>query len=95
MDYDVVPNDKSILLALRDAAKIERDANIRNQMKATADSLDVEIRNLCRTPTPAVMRRINGEWVLAIHYLSIAKGGPDNGPNKAGMAEGALLTVAA
>jgi hypothetical protein len=78
LQNDIVQDDASILLALRDAVKIERDGLIRHQMKTTADAIQDLTKALAANPTPYFMRALNCMWVRGIHYLTIARGGPTN-----------------
>jgi hypothetical protein len=81
LQNDIVADDECILLVLRNAVKVERDGLIRTMLKSTADGLQQQIKLLGEKPTPHLMRTVNCLWIRAIHYLSIAKGGPkDDGP---------------
>jgi hypothetical protein len=64
--------DKSLLLQLRDAAKVERDELTRFNMRTVADDLSVAIRAFQTTPTGTNLTTLQGLWVRGIRVLSFA-----------------------
>lgn len=88
--------DTSILLTLRDAAKVERDELVRFNLKLIADELADALKANADDPTPANMIKLNGKWAQGMRMLDFAgrRNGAPTG-NGAGLKEGALLQVAA
>lgn len=84
--------DQTILLRLRNQAKVESDVSRREYCQDTADQLQEMIELLWRRPTDEVMITLNGLWVRADRLLggSGIKGGGSSG---GAMAEGARLAA--
>lgn len=83
--------NESLLLKLRDAARIEKDELIRFNLKLIADQLDEAIRDFTKVPTGDNLTAVNGYWSHGLRMLSFA--GKRNGPGGAGggLKEGAKL----
>jgi hypothetical protein len=84
--------DKTLLLQLREAARVERDKLIQFNLKLIADELDRDIAAFAKNPTAAALTAVNGKWAQAMRTLSFAGQRNTPGGNGAGLKEGALLT---
>jgi len=69
MTYD---SKKSLLLQLRDAAKVERDELTRFNMRTAADELDVALRAFKDAPNGSNLAIINGLWARGVRVLGFA-----------------------
>lgn len=59
----------SFLFQLRDLARTEPNARMRNLLKGAADKLDLALKQAVLMPTRAAMQDLNGCWAFAERVL--------------------------
>lgn len=70
--------EKSLVLQLRDAAKLEIDELKKFKMRDAADRIQAATNIFAGAPTSEHLRVLNGAWVSGIRALNLAT--PINGP---------------
>lgn len=65
-------DDVSLLLQLRNAAKVERDELIKFKMRRAADDLDVALKTFTIAPNGANLLAVNGLWASGVRVLGFA-----------------------
>ena len=85
----------TLLLKLREAARVERDKLIQFNLRLVADELDKAIRAFAADPTATALSFVNGHWANGTRLLTFATTRGDGGSTGAGLKEGAQLAVAA
>lgn len=70
--------EKSLVLQLRDAAKLEIDELKKFKMRDAADRIQIATEAFSAAQTTNNMRNLNGAWVSGIRALNLAT--PINGP---------------
>lgn len=68
---------RSILLALRDAAKTCSDAALRQHLKDLADEMSGHLTRMTACPCAPTMQDVNGCFVRAANALKLHHLGPD------------------
>lgn len=74
---------RTLLLELRDAAKVETDSIKRHMLRELADDLDTAIYDLFANPTAENLSAVNGHWAAGVRALGYASHlDPDGGGAK-------------
>lgn len=71
--------DTSLLLQLRDAAKVERDELTRFRMRQTADALSQAIAAFKDSSNCNTLTEVNAQWARGIRVLGFATAVDPNG----------------
>ena len=74
----MIDEDKSLVLQLRDAAKLEVDELKRFKMHDAADRIQAATNIFKDSPSNSTLRVLNSSWISGIRALNLAT--PINGP---------------
>jgi len=85
----------TLLLELREAARVERDQLVKFNLKHVADELAGLIKAFAEDPTDVNLRNLNGKWSYAVRLLGYAGRTGDPNGKGSGLKEGALLAKVA
>jgi hypothetical protein len=81
----------TLMFHLREAARVERDALIKWNLKTIADELDSACTAFAKDRTADNLTAVNGHWAHGVRILDYASKTDRPGGNGAGLKEGALL----
>jgi hypothetical protein len=84
---DTYNTEKSLVKQLRDAAMIEKDTDVKMQMKASADDIWDAIVAMQARRSGDALTHLNGLWVRGIRVLNMATDGKTPPSGQAGVME--------